>query len=426
MEDFGKKSIVHSNAGMKIKNPREELAMLIMRRGLVLAIMGFLLFAFPLLSARAAEDGVTDTEILIGTSQALTGGMAFIGNQNVNGTKIMINEINAKGGIHGRKIKQFVMDDAYQTPRHVANLRRMIEQDKVFCFVFNLGTHTVAASLPILNQYKVPLYGAATQGKMFDKEPYVFSDAASWRQLVIQSIRYMMKEKGKKKIAIFYWDNALGQEHLEGAREYMKAIGSSLVAEERFKEEDQDMSSQAIRLKKSEADLVLLGTSPTGGAKIAKAMHIIGYSPDMVGPLMLASPGFLNVAGKDAEGLYIALPFLSPMDDAVASYRELAKKYYPGKPFDNQVLAGMANVFVFAEGCRRAGKDLTREKFIKAVETIGHKNYDMPFYKGGEFVYAPGRHRASSSVILAQIQDGKLKQVTDWLHWKDMPVPEIQ
>ncbi len=400
--------------------------MSIIRSGVVFMITVLFLFSLSLSPLSAAEDGVTETEILIGTSQALTGGMAFIGNQNVNGTKIMISEINAKGGINGRKIRQVVMDDAYQTPRHVANLRRMIEQDKVFCFVFNLGTHTVAASLPILNQYKVPLYGAATQGKMFDKEPYVFSDAASWRQLVIQSTRYMMKEKGKKKIAIFYWDNALGQEHLEGAREYMKAIGSALVAEERFKEEDQDMSSQAIRLKKSEADVVLLGTSPTAGAKIAKAMHNIGYSPDMVGPLMLASPGFINVAGKDAEGLYIALPFLSPMDDAVALYRDLAKKYYPDKPFDNQVQSGMANVFVFAEACRRAGKDLTREKFIKAVETISYKNYDMPFYKGAEFFYGPGRHRASSSVIMAQITNGKLKQVTNWLHWKDIPLPEIE
>jgi branched-chain amino acid transport system substrate-binding protein len=399
--------------------------MFAMRKRIVQLAIGLFFLIIPLGWA-SAEEGVTDNEIVIGTSQALTGGMAFIGGQNVNGTKIMINEINAKGGINGRKIRQIVMDDAYTTPRHVANLRRMIEQDKIFCFVFNLGTHTVAASLPILNQSKVPLYGAATQGKMFDKEPYVFSDAASWRQLVIQSTRFMMKDRGKQKIGVFYWDNALGLEHLEGAREYLKAIGSSLVAEEKYTDEDQDMSSQATRLKKSGAECVLLGVSPTGGAKIAKAMHNIGYFPEMVGPLMLASPGFFNVAGKDAEGLFIALPFLSPTDDAVAPYRELAKKYYPDKPFDNQVLSGLANVYVFAEGVRRAGKDLTREKFIKAIESISYKNYDMPFYKGAEFYYGPGRHRASSSVIMTQVVNGQLKQVTNWLLWKGIPLPEIE
>ncbi len=302
-------------------------------------LIGVLVMIFPLFLSYA-EEGVTDTEILIGTSQALTGGMAFIGNQNVIGEKMGVNEINDKGGIYGRKVRQIVMDDAYTTSRHVANIRRMIELDKVFCFVHNLGTHTVAASVPLLDQYKVPLFGAATGTKLFDKEPYVFTDSSNYRQMCIQAIKYMMKEKGKKQIAVFYLDNPLGQEYLDAAREYMKAIGSALVAEEKYKEEDYDVSSQAVRLKKANADCIILGASPTGSAKILKAMHNIGYSPEIVGPLMLSSPGFVEVAGKDAEGVFITLPFISPQDPAVAPYRELAKKYYPDKQFDNNVITG--------------------------------------------------------------------------------------
>lgn len=396
------------------------------QRKAIQCVIAFSFLIFPLFSA-FAEEGVTDNEILIGTIQALTGDMAFIGNQNVNGTKIMINEVNKRGGIYGRKIKQIVMDDGYVTPRHIANIRRMITEDKIFCFVFNLGTHTVAASLPLLNQYKVPLYSAASNSKLFDNEPFVFAEGASYRQMTIQGIKYMMEKRGHKRIGIFYWDNPLGQEHFDAAREYFKAIGGELVAEEKYKAEEYDMSSQAARLKNSGATCVILGSSPGGSTKILRAMHNIGYSPEVIGMLVLVSPGFVQVAGKDSEGVFIMLPFLETTNDAVAPWRELAKQYYPDKPFDSQVQAGMGSVYAFAEGLRRAGKDLTRDKFIKAVETISYQNADLPHYKGAtDFHFGPNRHRSTSATRIGRIVNGQVTSFTEgWLQWKDLPVPEI-
>ncbi|MBW1801877.1 MAG: ABC transporter substrate-binding protein [Deltaproteobacteria bacterium] len=382
-------------------------------------------FFIPLTSA-SAEVGVTDNEIVIGTIQAMTGGMAYVGNQNVRGTKAMVAEINKKGGILGRKIRQIVMDDAYRTDRHVANARRMISQDKIFCFVFNLGTPTVLASRPLLNQYKVPLYGAATQSKLLDNEPLIFSDAASYRQLCIQGIKYMMQTEGCKKIGVFYLDNPFGEEHLAAAREYLKAIGSKPVAEEKFKMDDYDVSSQATRLKKAGADCIVIAATPPGVAKILKAAHGMGYYPKTIGPLMCSNPGFIKVAGKDAEGIFIMLPFKAPNRPELKPYRDLAKSYYPDKHVDNMMIAGMTNVVVFAEACKRAGKDLTRKNFIKAVETISEKNIDLPYYKGADFYYSKDRHRASSSIIIGQIKDGKVVEATDWINWENMPVPELE
>jgi branched-chain amino acid transport system substrate-binding protein len=395
------------------------------RRAVLLGAMVLGLF-FPLFSA-SAEVGVTNDEILIGTIQALTGDMAFIGNQNVNGTKIMINEINKKGGIFGRKIKQVVMDDGYVTPRHIANVRRMITEDKVFCFVFNLGTHTVAASLPLLTQYKVPLYSAASNSKLFDNEPFVFTEGASYRQMTIQAIKFMTERRGHKKIAVFYWDNPLGQEHYEAAKEYLKSVGGELAAEEKHKAEDYDLSSQAARLKNSGATCVIAASSPGGATKILRSMHQIGYNPEVVGPLMLVSPGFFDVAGKDAEGVFIMSPFLETTDPVLAPWRELAKQYYPDKPYDSMMQSGMGSVYVFAEGLRRAGKDLTREKFIKAVETINYQNFDLLHYKGaGDFHYGPNRHRSTSATKIGRIENRQLKSFTEgWLQWKDLAVPEI-
>jgi ABC-type branched-subunit amino acid transport system substrate-binding protein len=156
-------------------------------------------------------------------------------------------------------------------------------------------------------------------------------------------------------------------------------------------------------------------------------MHNIGYSPEVIGMLVLVSPGFVQVAGKDSEGVFIMLPFLETTNDAVAPWRELAKQYYPDKPFDSQVQAGMGSVYVFAEGLRRAGKDLTREKFIKAVETISYQNADLPHYKGAtDFHYGPNRHRSTSATRIGRIVNGQVTSFTEgWLQWKDLPVPEI-
>ena len=391
----------------------------------------FLVFAVFILlwnvSIASSEVGVTNDEILVGTIQAQTGDMAFIGSQNVSGTKVIIDEVNKKGGIYGRKIKQIVMDDGYVTPRHIADVRRLITQDNIFCFLANLGTHTVAASLPLLNQYKVPLYGACSNAALFDNEPYVFSEGASYRQMTIQAIHYFMKVKGHKKVAVFYWDNPLGQEHLAAAKEYMKAIGQELVAEEKHKTEDYDLNPQAARLKASGATAVIIACSPGGGAKILKAMHNIGYNPDSAGPLMLVSPGFLEVAGKDADGLYLMLPFVSPDDPPLAPWKAAHKAMFPDKPFDNMVIANMGHANVFMEVLRRAGKDLTREKFIKAAETIKYDNFDLPNYKGAtDWRYAPDRHRSTSATIIGQFKDGQLTYATKgWQTWGDIPVPEI-
>ena len=397
-----------------------------MPKRIVVPFFLVVLFLLSPLCLASAEVGVTDSEIVIGTSQPMTGGMAFIGNQNISGMTVMIDDINKKGGIFGRKINHVVMDDGYRSDRHIANVRRMIEVNKVFCFVMNLGTPTVAASLPLLNQYKIPLYAPATESRIFDKEPYILAIFASYRQMLIQGLNYMMQQRGKKKIALFYWDNAFGLEHLEAAKEFLTAKGTDLVAEENYKEEDFDMSAQAMKLKKSNADCVALGASLTGCIKIINAMHNIGYYPEILGPLMLVSPGFVKVAGEHSEGVFVTLPFISPADQAVAPYKEMAKKYYPDKPWDDNIMSGMGNIYSLAEACKRVGKDLTREKFIKAVESMSDQNFDNPFLRGAKFRFGPGHHRACSSIMIGQIKAGQLERVTGWLHWKDMPVPEIK
>jgi ABC-type branched-subunit amino acid transport system substrate-binding protein len=236
----------------------------------------------------------------------------------------------------------------------------------------------------------------------------------------------MMKERGRKRIAMFYTDNPLGYEYLDAAKEYLKALGKELVAEEKCKEADFDMSSQALKLKKSEADCVVVGATIGTSVKIIKAMHQIGYYPEIMGTMMLGNPGFIEVAGKESEGVFMTMTGLAFTSKTLDPYRELAKKYFPDKPFDNSISAGICHIYVFAEALRRAGKDLTREKFIKAVETINNKDFYIPFFEGANFYYSAKKHNGTSSVIIGQVIRGRIEQVTNWIDWKDMPVPEVE
>jgi len=81
-------------------------------------------------------------------------------------------------------------------------------------------------------------------------------------------------------------------------------------------------------------------------------------------------------------------------------------------------MSGMGNVYAFAELCRRAGKNLTRENFIKTVESTNDENFNNPFMRGAKFGFSSTRHRACSSIMIGQIKGGQLERVTGWLHWK--------
>ena len=149
----------------------------------------------------AGDPGVTDNEIVIGTSAGLTGPIAMWGNRMARiGPQAYFNYINEQGGVHGRKIKHVILDDGYQPPRSVANHKRLIQRDKVFALLASMGTPTVTASIQTILSNKVPLIAPATGAHKWGYDeayrPWVFQVGADYWHMAAVAVDYVIEHKG--------------------------------------------------------------------------------------------------------------------------------------------------------------------------------------------------------------------------------------
>src|ERR1700759_696940 len=165
-------------------------------------------------SAQAQQRGVTPTEITFGMHTDLSGVAATYGVSSSNGVKMRFEEVNAAGGIAGRKLKVIVEDQGYQVPKAVQACNKLINRDKVFAFVAPLGTpmnnacfkDQFAAGVPNL----FPLSAARSMYEPFER--LKFYGAASYTDQIRSGIEYFVKTKGKKAVCVMYQDTDFGKE----------------------------------------------------------------------------------------------------------------------------------------------------------------------------------------------------------------------
>ncbi len=153
-----------------------------------------------------AEDGITSNEILLGQSCALTGPANALGNGMRAGLNAYFSKVNAQGGINGRKVRLTSKDDGYEPDRAINNTRGLINEEKVFLLIGEVGTPTSKAVVPIAEQAKVPFFGPFT-GAEFLRNPfkkYVINIRGSYYQEMERLAEYLVDKKGLKKSACFY------------------------------------------------------------------------------------------------------------------------------------------------------------------------------------------------------------------------------
>ena len=164
-----------------------------------------------------AEPGVSDKEILIGQSAALSGPAKELGTEMRSGAQLYFDQVNAGGGVNGRKIRMISLDDGYEPERAAANTRKLIEEEKVLALFGYVGTPTSLAALPVFTEAKVPFVGAFT-GAQALREPfnrYVFNVRASYFDET-EKIVEQLSTTALKRIAVFYQNDAYGKAGLAG------------------------------------------------------------------------------------------------------------------------------------------------------------------------------------------------------------------
>ncbi len=371
-------------------------------------------------SAQPAVRGVTANEIVIGTSMPLSGPASFWGLGVGGGIQAYAGIINAQGGINGRRLRVVILDDAYLPPRAVANVRELVERHNVFAIVGLIGTANAFAVRDYIVDNKVIWISPTADASMwagYRDTSHLFVTYPSYRKEGIVLAKYAVEQLKGAKLAVFYQNDLYGQMGLLGVKRGLAQVkGARLVGQASYETTAADVSAQAVKLRESGADTVVLYATPRHGALIAREMAKIGYKPKLVATFTLADPVMFQLAGDAWSDVYLTAFFPLPTEDQrVGETLQSLIKVVPDlarNPYN--ALAGYAIMEPFVEGLRRAGPNLTAETLIKAME--GLKNWDGAVIRGVNF--GPKEHQGTNRLRMILASGGSYKHLGDWVTYK--------
>jgi branched-chain amino acid transport system substrate-binding protein len=323
--------------------------------------------------AGAQGKGVSDNELVLGTITDLSGPIANYGKESRNGMNMAVDEINAKGGIHGRKLKLLVEDHGYEPRRAVLAAQKLITQGNVFAILGHLGTATNMAALPFLLENKV--FNFMPQGaskELYDPpSPYKVALAPSYASMSASTLDFMMKKKPYQRVGVLYQDDDYGREALEGVEAYLRAKGQKLAEKTSYKRGATDFSSQMARLKAANCDLVFNASTLREFVGSVGESRKIGFNADVLGTAANYSQQVPTLGGAAMEGVYgatfIPLPYADDANPAVREWVASYKKRYSEDPGLYSMYAYYA-MSTFAKVAEKAGRNLTPESFNTAME----------------------------------------------------------
>ncbi len=362
------------------------------------------LLAGPQAQAQQAI-GLTATTVVLGQSVPLTGANAELGNDIRNGALAYFAKVNAAGGVHGRKIELSTLDDANQVPRSEANTKKLVEEAGVFA-LFGYASATLSRpALPTVAKHGVPFlapFTGADPMRVFNK--HVYNMRASYAD-ELEKIVELYTTIGAKRFAIVYYDDVIGKENLTAVERALKKRDLVAVSFASFKDRAKpDIAAGVSDVVKGNPDVVILTTLYKATSDFIKAARKAGNGAQMVSNSFPGASPLAKELGKDGAGVAVAQVVPPPSKRSVPvvkEYREAIEKQL-GKPdYSFTSLESFIGAKVTVEALRRAGRNLTREGFMRALD--GMSDFDA----GGYWLsFSPTNRNGSSFVELTVIGAG--------------------
>ncbi len=358
--------------------------------------------------------GVSDTEIVIGTITDLSGVTAVQAVNNSDAIRLVFDEANAKGGIHGRKIRYIVEDTQYTVPRAVQGMNKLLNHDHVFITLVDGGTPMNNATMPMQFAKNTPNVLPLTAARSM-YEPYnrlKFAQFASYYDQMRSAVKYFVQERGKKAICVMYQDSDFGRDVLAGVTDETKALGMRIVATTAHKPTDTDFGADLAKLQNANCDVVMMGTIVRDTNAILGGARKIGWKIDMVGQSASYDTTVATAPGGISDGFYSMTPSLYAYpDDPRPPVRALADAFKARFGMNINFLGetGYTAAQIVLLALDRAGRDLTVDSFIKGMESI-HEYKDI---FGSSLSFGPDQHHGSTLSFLAVVKDGRWVPVSE-------------
>jgi branched-chain amino acid transport system substrate-binding protein len=348
------------------------------------------------LICRSETAGVTKDTIVVGQSAALSGPAAAIGQAMRDGALAHFESVNASGGVHGRRIKLVTLDDGFEPDRAKENTRKLIHDQRVFALFGYTGTAASYAALPVFSYEGVPFFApyTGTEGLRVPFNRFVFNIRASYADETEKLVDWLVARR-RNRIAVFYEADSHGQAGYEGVQSAMEHRQLKIVAKGSVWRNTTDVAGavKLIRAAKPQA-VIMISTYPAAAAFI-REYNKTGERPEYVNVSLVGAKALAGELGREAHGVVVSqvVPYPLYPSGIAREMRLLIEARRPNSnPTFNDV-EGYIAAKAFVEGLRRAGPDLTREKFIAALESF--RNVDLGQYK---LSFSPIDHTGSKYV----------------------------
>ena len=362
--------------------------------------------------------GVSPSEIVIGSHTDLSGPVAIWGVGSINGARMRFEEMNAKGGVHGRKIRFIVEDTQYQIPRAIQAANKLINRDNIFAMLLALGTppnnavltQQLAAGVPNL----FPLTGARSMVEPFNRLKF------SQRGLYYDEIRAGLKffaEKGNQRPCVIYQDTDYGQEILEGAEDQAEEMGLRIWETSAHKPTESEFTAAILKLKNASCDVIFLGTIHRDTILILETARKLGIDAIFVGNNAAYAQVIADQKSGSGENYhaFVHMAKLYKGKDLPDSISEWWNRYEqrfgrePGTP----AMEGYRAADLVVLALEIAGKNLSLEKFIEALESI--TDYEDLF--GYKVSFSAEDHNGVNESVLSVVKDGRWETVATGLSY---------
>src|SRR4051812_19004497 len=358
----------------------------------------------------AAEDGITADTITFGQAAVLEGPAAALGTGMRTGLQAAFDEINSKGGVHGRKLKLNSVNDGYEPDRAIAATKKLIEEDKVFALVGAVGTPTSAAAQPIATAAKVPFIGAFT-GAGFLRNPKldnVINVRASYDAETEAWVKHLTEDLKVSKIAIFYQDDAFGRAGLSGFKKAMDKRKIEIAAEATYERNTVAVKSALLTLKRAEPEAVVIVGAYKPVAEFIKLSRKVSFNPVFVNISFVGANALAKELGPEGRGVIVSqvVPFPGDTSLKVVADYHAAIKQAGGEPEFVSLEGYLAGRLAIA-ALEKAGKDVTREGLLRAIRDTG--KFDIG---GLPMTFSAEKNEGLDKVFMTIIEaDGTFKPI---------------
>ena len=370
------------------------------------------LIALAIADLRAKEPGIFEQRILFGQSAAFSGPASELGKNMRIGIKAAFQEINDRGGVHGRRLELLSLDDAYEPEAAIANTNQLIEREEVFALIGAVGTPTSLSATPVAAAARVP-YIAPFTGAAFLREPKwqnVINLRASYDQETESMVAHLTTDLGISRIAVMYQDDSFGRAGYRGVRRALERRNMAPVAVGVYPRNTTAVKTGLLDIRNANPGaVILIGAYQPVATLILWARHT-GLNPVFMTISFVGSNALSKALGRTGAGVFVTqvVPFpTGKTPRVVAAYRRAlaahAPKAAPGFVSLEGYLAGRLAIAAL----QRCGKEVTRARFLDSLREADTIDLD-----GFRLRYGERDNQGSDAVFLTVIgNDGRYRAI---------------